>query len=170
MVEKHEGSVDKAQVALNSWGGENLTAEAYNCFRDKGEALFWHKAIWRNYIPPRCSITLWLALQNRLKTVDRLQGVPKLYAICNTCDESLEHLYFKCVETSKTWREIKKWLRLKELMSTIPSAIKHLSKKNKGSKIYNKAKLLSLVVMVNHLWFARNKLIFEKEPREECGV
>lgn len=47
-------------------------------------------------------------------------------------------------------------------MTTIASVIKHIkSEKKGGSTIVQKAKHLALATMVNHIWYARNCLIFE---------
>lgn len=57
---------------MESWFKKKGMAEAYEFFRSKGSKNFWCKAIWRNFIPPKFSITLWFALDGQLKMVDKI--------------------------------------------------------------------------------------------------
>lgn len=151
---------------LEDWKASKFSTAAYEHFRPKGEKKFWHKAIWKSFVPPRFSFTTWLALRGRLKTVDRIKHITvcKSCCLCNSAPESHEHLFFKCGATIAVWDKIRMWLKLSRRMTTIPSAIKHFHRSRRGSPIVQKAKLVALTATVNILWFARNKLIFEDEP------
>lgn len=66
------GDYHSAAELLEKWFGTKGMGAAYHHLREKCEMQLQHKAIWKNYIPPKFSITMQLAIRGRLKTVDRL--------------------------------------------------------------------------------------------------
>ncbi|XP_042001136.1 uncharacterized protein LOC121750627 [Salvia splendens] len=93
---------------LTQWSWGRGTQAAYDWFRTHGERRFWAKFVWKDLIPPKHSFICWLALRERLTTRDRVTwtATEKSCAFCTTQDETNEHLFFKCPETTKVWEEI----------------------------------------------------------------
>jgi hypothetical protein len=63
--------------------------------------------IWKSWVPPNCSLFLWLAIHNRCWTADRLEkkNLPHA-ALCLLCDqdkESINHLLVGCVFARQFW-------------------------------------------------------------------
>lgn len=166
IVSKCAGDIPKAKLLLESWYKGNGTAEAYEFLRVKGEKPLWYRAIWKSFIPPKFSITLWFALHGRLKTIDRLPFASgSLWcALCNSDNESNEHLFFRCPATLAVWNMIKTWLNCSGQLTTISSAIRLFQRSKAGSGILRKARWVALAACVNHLWYARNLLIHEDKP------
>lgn len=133
---------------------------------------YWHKTIWKPNIPPRFFISLWLGLQGRLKTADRLKflNITQVCILCNTCDETNAHIFFACSAANAVWSRIKVWLKLRRRMSSISMAIKWLERERGGSGVIRKARWLALAVTVSHIWFARNNLLFEDRLFDVVGV
>ena len=63
---------------------------------------------------------IWL----QYKIIHRILGVKKylltlgisdtsLCCFCNSCEETLVHLFYDCIETKKLWANVKTWLRIK---------------------------------------------------------
>ena len=84
--------------------------------------------------------------------------------------ESVEHLFFKCDKTREVWREIKTWLGLRRIITTIPSAIKWILKERSGVAVIRKVRSLALITMLSLMWRARNALIFDRAPFEPKHV
>jgi len=65
-------------------------------------------------IHPRYKFILWLAIQKRLATVERLQkfgiNVPPNCAFCGQHLETFSHLFFECSVTKKIWNCMLQWL------------------------------------------------------------
>lgn len=160
------GDPTKGKEMMEGWFKGKGVAEAYDFFRHKRVPQFLHKTIWRSYIPPRFSVTMWFALQGRLKTVDRVKFVDQsqLCLLCGTHDESHDHLFFSCSKTKELWSLVKNWLRITGTVSTISNAILFCSRNKAGSGVLRKARWLAMAAMVNHIWYVRNKLKHQKTP------
>lgn len=161
-----DGDPNRAKTLITSWYEGKGTADAYQHLRSKGEKHYWHKAIWKDYIPPKFSIALWLAIQGKLKTVDRLKflNICRTCVLCNSAPESHSHLFFDCGASRAVWSKIKDWLRLQPALTTITSALSYFKRTRAGSTIMQKAKMIALASTVKYLWYARNKMIFEDRP------
>lgn len=83
----------------------------------------------------------------------------KRCALCTTHDEMIEHLFFKCTETKKVWKEIHCWIEMRRRTTTIKSAIKWIARNKKGSAIVQKARRIRLMASVYLVWKARNALV-----------
>ncbi|KAL9859096.1 putative reverse transcriptase zinc-binding domain-containing protein [Arabidopsis thaliana] len=73
-----------------------------------GNRVDWHKAVWfKNHIPKHAFIC-WVSAWNRLHTRDRLRrwslNIPSSCVLCNSCDETRDHLFFDCHFSSQVWR------------------------------------------------------------------
>jgi hypothetical protein len=91
------GHVDKPvwTIARN---GSFVSSETWNFLRDKKAEVEWWHLIWFSYAIPKHAFILWLAIQNRLTTSDRLlvwgfNGDP-LCGFCHHVIESRNHLFF----------------------------------------------------------------------------
>ena len=80
-------------------------------------AKFWGREVdqmaeftWKARAPLRCRSFAWLALQNRCWTSDRLarRGLDHQYncPLCNHEEESIDHLFIRCVFTRQLWAVI----------------------------------------------------------------
>lgn len=107
-------NVEEDKKLLEGWFTTKGTSAAYEFLQKKGEVHYWHKKIWKPYIPPRFFISHWLGLQERLKTADRLKflNISQVCILCNTCDETNSHLFFACSAADAVWSCIKVWLKL----------------------------------------------------------
>lgn len=81
----------------------------YHFFREKTNKLYWHEVIRKHCIPPKHSITVWLAMRGHLKIVDRLKHlcISQVCSICNTHMETHDHLFFVCKATEAVWTRVK---------------------------------------------------------------
>lgn len=71
MLEDRLGQI--AEANLRQWFVQaGVTSAAYEWIRSKEPRKLWHKFIWKSFIPPKFSFNLWLAIQGRLTTRDRL--------------------------------------------------------------------------------------------------
>jgi hypothetical protein len=137
------------------------------------ESIFPAK-VWHVWAPSRCKFFIWLMLQNRIWTTDRLflRGWPNQY-FCPLCRRNLEtvhHLFKECSVSQQVWTEIGIWI-------AIPSFHLHGWDPNQevsewfsglsGSFISIRSKgVRSLIILVCwSLWRERNAQSFFKEKR-----
>jgi len=94
--------------------GEYTAKSAYLMQFDGGASSLYPKTVWHVWAPSRCKIFLWLLLQNRVWTADRLlmREWPNSY-FCPLCYRNLEtaqHLSSECEESRRIWAEVSSWV------------------------------------------------------------
>jgi hypothetical protein len=69
----------------------------------------WHR-LWKSWAPSKCKVFLWLAIQNKCWTADRLasRGLPhpSSCALCDQEDEDVQHILTTCVFARQFWFKI----------------------------------------------------------------
>ncbi|GAA0183545.1 hypothetical protein LIER_31086 [Lithospermum erythrorhizon] len=143
------------------------TSLVYNVMRVSHGSRPWMRLIWRNFIPPKYSFTLWLSCRKRLATRDslafmNLEDVSCVF--CRDAAESCAHLFFACPFSLAIWNHIRTWLGIRRQMSTLESAIKWVKKEHGGKSLRSRALLLAFCIVVHEIWRARNAAAFYQEP------
>ncbi|CAH9148298.1 unnamed protein product [Cuscuta epithymum] len=138
-------------LGLNSRAnnGKLASAKIYELLRVKGDVKTPMCFIWKSYIPPKLSFNVWLALRNRLPTQDSL-GYLHIVNRCDLCKGGLEtipHLFFRCPFTCRVWQQVRNWIGMRHDMTTLLSAIKWITKSNRGSTLKAKAARTAFVAM-----------------------
>lgn len=63
------------------------------------EKKHWSKMVWAKFNTPKHSFMIWLAVQDRLKTRERLKNIGVIditnFMLCGNQDETNNHLYFE---------------------------------------------------------------------------
>ncbi|KAI3463758.1 hypothetical protein Pfo_020421 [Paulownia fortunei] len=127
-------------------GTDLSTACAYDFFRPTGTNMIWVKDVWSSCIAPKHSFVLWLSVKSKLLTKDNIKHIDinKNCVLCGTVAESIKHLFFDCNFSSNVWNQVRNWLNIKRLMSTLCSALKYLKKEARGTTWHNKVKKVGL--------------------------
>ena len=125
------------------------------------------KRIWRSWAPPNCRFFIWLAVNNKCWTSDRLakRGLPHQPA-CPLCDqeaESINHLLSGCVLSREVWAWLLRELKLNVLPPTSSSRFCSWWKRTATSLEKSLRKgFNSLVILVSwELWKHRNACVFD---------
>lgn len=75
-------------------------ADTWEALHPAGEPVFWHRQVWFQGRIPKHAFITWVLARNRLGTRDRLRAwglqVPATCVLCNTTDETRQHLFFAC--------------------------------------------------------------------------
>jgi len=71
--------------------------------------------VWKSWAPAKCKFFVWLAVQDRLWTADRLarRGWPnqRLCPLCHSTDESIVHMLAHCQYNQRVWFAVRTWDR-----------------------------------------------------------
>ncbi|XP_020260934.1 uncharacterized protein LOC109837204 [Asparagus officinalis] len=129
----------------------------------------WADTVWESSNLPKHSFILWLAIQNRLLTKDRLlkRGVIQSNhcSLCEGGSESHKHLYFDCSFSMTVWNGVMEWLKFswrtcdwRLLLDWYCNSLKV-----KGSKL--KVKRMAIAAVVYYIWKERNERIFKLKSR-----
>ncbi|XP_009128591.1 uncharacterized protein LOC103853431 [Brassica rapa] len=86
------------------------TSEVYKEIRGSYSTVPWYTAVWIKRGIPRHSFLAWLFVLNRCPTRDRLQSwglqTPTNCLLCNSANESRDHLLFDCPFSFGVWTAI----------------------------------------------------------------
>lgn len=84
-----------------------LTKETWLMVRVNHEKCDWVKGVWFSMATPKFAFISWLAMRDRLSTMDRVslwsQGVDTTCVLCNLAPECRNHLFFECVYSAQVW-------------------------------------------------------------------
>ncbi|XP_050916380.1 uncharacterized protein LOC127131506 [Lathyrus oleraceus] len=86
-----------------------ITFTVYRELRGTKEQMDWIKILCRNNARPRAKFTLWMMLNGKLPTKERLMKFRLINSsICCFCDnyESVDHLFFAYARFNNIWRGI----------------------------------------------------------------
>ena len=86
---------------------------AYRAFFIGAETFEPWKRVWKSWAAPKCKVFIWLAINNKCWTADRLQkrglDYPENCALCDQDDETAQaaqHLLTNCVFARHFWHNI----------------------------------------------------------------
>ncbi|XP_018436156.1 uncharacterized protein LOC108808524 [Raphanus sativus] len=122
---------------------------------------------------PKHAFTMWVTNYDRLPTRTRLQAwglpVPTTCPLCNTHDETRDHLFLSCCYSDQVWASVfarcnppaQRFAVWSKLLSWIRSA--HSRRMRLLRKLVSQA-------VVFHLWKQRNNLIHNSEALPAATV
>jgi hypothetical protein len=144
-------------------------ATAYEaCFRDRSPRPLL-AAAWEVKIEGKINFFLWLLIQNRLWTADRLEkrGWPH-QDNCSLCDQTIEsadHLFLACPFAKEVWHGISNThaavASIASRSTTIMGWWKKVSRFRKSKN--HKYHCSTAVYAIWHIWKERNKRTFESK-------
>ncbi|XP_075099695.1 uncharacterized protein LOC142176344 [Nicotiana tabacum] len=138
-----------------------------------------HKISWRRLMcnNPGCkkwTFILQLVALGRIYTKDRLLkwGVVTnlVCPLCNTEDESIEHLFFSCKFSAELWTKLLNWQGINILpmgwSQEVNWAINHAKRKNAKAGIFR----MMMAGCIYYLWQERNQRTFLDKERSVAGL
>jgi hypothetical protein len=129
----------------------------------------WYKLVWFSQCIPRHSFMLWLAINGKLRTQDRLgfgSPIGKLScAFCQDVQDSHSHLFFECNYPLAVWNEFKSLVRLDHAPSSLDELVLFLKKLPINKSVWSILQRLVLGALVYYLWQERNLRLFQKKSR-----
>ncbi|XP_062112537.1 uncharacterized protein LOC133823707 [Humulus lupulus] len=151
-----------ADLALFTQGRYNI-AEGYKLLCPVHDRVNWSKEVWGRLNTPKHSFTLWLAIQDRLKTKARLYRFNVLpEARCQFCtveDETTTHLFFDCPFSSECLQQIKSWVRWGISSCQLPYIMRMIGRM-KATRFRKMVLSAIIAALVYHLWRARNERLW----------
>lgn len=130
----------------------------------------WKGLMFKNAARAKVVFTLWLQLQRRLLTADRLLkwsvNIDPKCTLCNLMSETRDHLFVECDITKNIWGRLMQWLKLDSpIVQCLTDLHQWILHKTKG-----KTQLASVVKFVYTefiyaVWMKRNTRVFEKTEK-----
>ncbi|XP_059658744.1 uncharacterized protein LOC132305074 [Cornus florida] len=124
----------------------------------------WYQLVWNSLSIPRHWVILWLAVLNKLPTLDSnsmaYKHIPNHCTLCLSSGESLNHIFFSCSFTAPIWSYLQNacsFYTRSQWIDFIFWASRHWSSKS----IANAINKLALSTSIYHIWAERNSRIFK---------
>ena len=138
--------------------GNYTTASAWDFFRQSKNKVAWHSLVWFLERHPRAAFILWLAVQEKLGTQDRLYNPAPgiLCLLCGACLETHNHLFFECLATKQIWERVLIKADISVPDSPWKERVGWMSLKWKGKTLSHNISKLCLSISVYQIWKERN--------------
>ena len=152
------------------WTSSSLysSSSAYQAFHVGLELFPCGKTICKTWAPGKCKVHMWLALQRRLWTADRMRrhGMNS-HTTCPLCDqepETADHIVAGCVYAREVWHNL---LRRCNLIALVPAADAKLIEwwpdaRCRVPKLQRKGFDSLVLLTVWMLWKERNARVFQR--------
>ncbi|GJV03161.1 RNA-directed DNA polymerase, eukaryota, reverse transcriptase zinc-binding domain protein, partial [Tanacetum coccineum] len=141
----------------------------WNIMVQGDEKVRWYGLLWFSQCIPKHTFILWLAVQKRLSTQDRLaRWYPSKTvsrSLCNECPNSHEHLFFECKYSKKVWEVMKKYMEQEDLNEKWNEILTTLMNLPCNRNIMSVIRRLVLAASVYFILQERNRRLFGELSR-----
>ena len=145
-------------VWLNCSSKDLSIKMAYSLAREPSPKVDWYSTVWNKTIYPRHAFILWLIVQERLYTMDKLVSWGIINSnccyLCNIEEENHDHIFMTCAFSKEVWRGVElqlNWSRNRPSMATSFYALLADFGSLSGA-LFKKA----LAVVCYYIWRERN--------------
>lgn len=141
----------------------------YKILRGEFTKVPWRRLSCNNQGSPKWNFILYLTMQRRLYTKDRLEkwGIQtdQMCSLCKQEQETHQHLFSSCTVAARIWSKLLKWLCITRNTAgweeELEWAITHATGKAMQDEVYR----MTLSAAVYYVWQERNYRIFQRKER-----
>ncbi|XP_019223812.1 PREDICTED: uncharacterized protein LOC109205556 [Nicotiana attenuata] len=156
-------------------GSQSYSIRAvYNQLRGDFPKEEWSRLICNNKSCPRWKFILYLAVQEKLYTKDRLCNwglqVDPVYALCEQELESHQHIFFLCRFSAQVWEKLLTWIGIKRRITDWKEELKWAADHMKGKGSKTMLYRMCITSAVYQIWLERNRRIFQQEKRSSEAI
>ncbi|GKB91388.1 RNA-directed DNA polymerase, eukaryota, reverse transcriptase zinc-binding domain protein [Tanacetum coccineum] len=142
---------------------------AYRDFIAVEEDVKWWKVVWFSQNILKHAFIVWLAIQNKLTTQDKIKQWGSYdvlcCALCKNNTDSHSHLFFECGYSSEVWKNVVDKMDVGDRSYKWFEIVEEMSRTFNGNSINSIIRRLCLVASVYLIWQERNYRIFREEIR-----
>ncbi|GJS50336.1 reverse transcriptase zinc-binding domain-containing protein [Tanacetum coccineum] len=129
----------------------------------------WWKIIWFSLNIPKHAFIVWLAVQNKLTTQDKIKQWGSYdvmcCALCRRDLDSHSHLFFECDYSKEFWDKVNDKMGVCGSNYNWNGIVADMSRKFNGNSINSIVRRLCFAASVYLVWQERNSRIFRDEAR-----
>ncbi|XP_019251222.1 PREDICTED: uncharacterized protein LOC109230152 [Nicotiana attenuata] len=160
-----QGNVQERLESLQITSGKFSIKNLYNLQTPQDQKVYRKSLILHPHIHPRHKFNMWLAIQRRLPTVDRLQKigiqVAQVCVFCGQEEEIFEHLFFECSYTSAVWKRLLNWMRIQRQIQTWEEELQWVTYHARKKKGIGNIIVAVFGMLLHSLWRDRNSIRFQ---------
>lgn len=148
--------------------GKFSIKKVYIAARPQFQKVPWKRLVQGADTLPRHRFILWLTLNQKLATVDRLArwkiDVPKECVLCTSKkEETLTHLFFECEYAKSIWAILLDWLGEKHSIKRWDKEVQWLTKRANNGRPRAQVMVFLFAATVYCTWLERNMRRFQKQ-------
>ncbi|XP_010687128.1 uncharacterized protein LOC104901274 [Beta vulgaris subsp. vulgaris] len=153
MTEKINGS----QWLIN---GQFSIKQYYQILLKGSRQVNWARYLWNRYSIPKHRLIMWLAIQNRLKTRQRLKQMKICMddqcLLCQQQPETITHLLFECKFSELCISQVLQWLGVTWRPRNLTQPCRWTMNRYKGNRTRKMVLLAAIAATVYVIWRNRN--------------
>nr|XP_043629998.1 uncharacterized protein LOC122601297 [Erigeron canadensis] len=155
------------------------TANVWELMRYKRHPVLWVELVWFSSCIPRHSFLLWMVMNKKLQTQDRLKpwevgGAVNLnlvcYSLCKTGRDSHDHLFFECAFATQVWNLVRDMANMHDIPAKLKDISDHLiplARSKSANSIIGK---LIFAATTYFVWQERNNQMFINDTRSPAQL
>ncbi|GJU65543.1 sodium/hydrogen exchanger 6 [Tanacetum coccineum] len=125
-----------------------------------------------SYCIPRHAIHMWLVIQQKLKTQDRLRqwdvgpSIDLNLLKCPLCDlvpDSHDHLFFECSFSSQVWSKVRVLCGMDAIPPHLSDVVAFIVPLSKGKTVVSIISRIVVAATSYYIWLERNGRLFKKK-------
>ncbi|XP_019255176.1 PREDICTED: uncharacterized protein LOC109233767 [Nicotiana attenuata] len=151
--------------------GKFSIQKAYLHATPKYPKVHWKALVMLTGILPKQHFILWMAIQRRLATVDRLaKWRIQVNHSCVLCggdiEETHDHLYFECPYSQSLWKGLLEWLSYKRRVEIWEAEVQWLTANVNNRNPRKNVLRVVFAAVVYYIWMERNARRFQNQSKE----
>ena len=163
-----EGGIGRWKIS----GQKYKVSAVWRVIRPKKAKVEWHRLIWAPYIVPKYGFIAWMAILNRLPTMDRMQNwgieVVGVCVLCKQEAETRDHLFFNCSYSEYIWKGLMQLGGIRRDVVSWEAELKWASKRLKGKALVTLILRCAWSACIYAIWKERNcRLNRDKEETKQ---
>ncbi|GJS37025.1 RNA-directed DNA polymerase, eukaryota, reverse transcriptase zinc-binding domain protein [Tanacetum coccineum] len=144
---------------------------AYSDMNTQFPMVQWWKVIWFSQCIPKHSFIVWLAIQDRLTTMDKISkwgdyAVNRCSLCCQAC-EDINHLLFQCPFSREVWTKVKELAGFNFNRFDLMDIIYYMIDAGIGNNIRSIVRRVAFSASIYNIWIERNGRIF-RDVKRSC--
>lgn len=168
---KPDSNKEDRVIWVPASNGEFSTASAWEAIRNKKNHVEWSNIVWFSRNIPKHAFILWLAIQNRLSTQEKLLqwGVidDMKCVFCSARVENMNHLFFGCPYAGRIWKDIQQRCLISRQIGTWQDEVKWMVQVCKKDSLSVFIIKIGFAASVYHIWLERNNRVHGGRPKDE---
>ncbi|XP_021979764.1 uncharacterized protein LOC110875876 [Helianthus annuus] len=150
------------------------SSEAWYSFRLRNNKVAWVDSVWFSQCIPRHSFHIWLVINNKLKTQDRMaiweagSATNLILMCCPLCcydRHSRDHLFFQCSYASEVWETVRERVDMGSVNNTWSSIMGWMEHSANSRQLERIVCKILLGAATYFIWQERNNRLFSKLQR-----
>uniref|UniRef100_A0A803PI47 Reverse transcriptase zinc-binding domain-containing protein n=1 Tax=Cannabis sativa TaxID=3483 RepID=A0A803PI47_CANSA len=143
--------------------------EGYKVLCPTQNKVYWSRQVWGRLNTPKHCFIMWLAIQKRLRTKDRLKAMGlatrEHCEMCESHSENTDHLFFTCRFTAACLQGIKTWLSWNIAAGYLLALTRWIGR-SKLSNFKKNVLAAAISCLVYTIWRARNLFVWENSKSD----